>query len=64
MKEALINYIKKNKIQKLTIIGHSMGGNLAIDLAAEFPDEIIKIVLKRKKSINIKKLNYNLHSSS
>lgn len=45
VKEALINYIKKNKIQKLTIIGHSMGGNLAIDLAAEFPDEIIKIVL-------------------
>lgn len=45
VKEALISYIKKNKFKKLTIIGHSMGGNLAVDLAAEFPDKVTKIVL-------------------
>jgi len=45
IKEALIVYIKKNNFQKLTIIGHSMGGNLAVDLAAEFPDRVENLVI-------------------
>lgn len=35
IKEALVAYIKEEKLTNLTVIGHSMGGNLATQLAAE-----------------------------
>ena len=41
IKDQLITYIKEEKLINLTIIGHSMGGNLATDLAVEF-DNILK----------------------
>ncbi len=45
IKKQLIEYIKTEKLRKVTIIGHSMGGNLAVDLAAELQDEISGLVL-------------------
>lgn len=45
IKKEIINYIKKNKFQELEIIGHSMGGTLATDIAAEFPNIVKKIIL-------------------
>ncbi len=41
----LIAYIKNEKLNNLTIIGHSMGGNLAIELAVALPDYVNKLVL-------------------
>ncbi|WP_264535307.1 alpha/beta fold hydrolase [Flavobacterium sp. N1736] len=41
----IANYIKENKIEKLIIIGHSMGGALAMALAADYPELISKIVV-------------------
>jgi pimeloyl-ACP methyl ester carboxylesterase len=38
-------YIKTNKIEKPIIVGHSMGGGLAMALAADYPDLIEKIVV-------------------
>lgn len=41
----IIKYITDNQLTNITIIGHSMGGNLAIDLAASLGDRITKLVL-------------------
>lgn len=42
---SLANFIKKNKISRPTIIGHSMGGGLALALASDYPELIGKIVV-------------------
>lgn len=44
-KAGIATYIKTNKIEKPIIIGHSMGGGLALALAADYPDLIGKIVV-------------------
>jgi pimeloyl-ACP methyl ester carboxylesterase len=41
----IANYIKANKIEKPIIVGHSMGGGLALAIAADYPDLISKIVV-------------------
>lgn len=45
IKNSLIEYINKNKMSEVIIIGHSMGGNLAVDLAAALPSKISKIII-------------------
>jgi pimeloyl-ACP methyl ester carboxylesterase len=45
LKTDLIEYITSNNLSNLTVIGHSMGGNLALDLAASFPNRIQKVVI-------------------
>ncbi|WP_378176840.1 alpha/beta fold hydrolase [Aquimarina sp. SS2-1] len=45
IKKELIRYINDKKFTNLVIIGHSMGGNLAVDLAAALPNTIKKLVL-------------------
>lgn len=45
IKEALINYIKTQKLSNITIIGHSMGGNLAVDIASALPQTVEKLIL-------------------
>ena len=44
-KTEIANYIKTNKIEKTIIIGHSMGGGLALAIAADYPELIGKIVV-------------------
>lgn len=44
-KNEIANYIKANKIEKPIVIGHSMGGGLALALAADYPDLVSKIVV-------------------
>lgn len=45
LKNELVSYVKTEKLSNVTIIGHSMGGNLAIDIAAELPDQISGLIL-------------------
>jgi pimeloyl-ACP methyl ester carboxylesterase len=45
IRKELSEFIEKNKLSNLTIVGHSMGGNLALDLAAELPDHVTGLVL-------------------
>ncbi len=45
IKEELLDYVLEQKLSDITIIGHSMGGNLAVDLAAALPDKVTKLVL-------------------
>jgi pimeloyl-ACP methyl ester carboxylesterase len=42
---SIANYIKENKIEKPIIIGHSMGGGLALAIASDYPELIKKIVI-------------------
>ncbi|MDR7209739.1 alpha/beta hydrolase [Flavobacterium piscis] len=44
-KTEIAHYIKNNKIEKPIIIGHSMGGGLALAIAADYPELIGKIVV-------------------
>ncbi len=41
----IADFIKDNKIEKPILIGHSMGGGLALAIAADYPDLINKIVV-------------------
>ena len=43
--DALEEYIKQNKLTNLTVIGHSLGGTIAVWLASRENNEISKIVL-------------------
>jgi len=42
---SIVQYIKENKIDKPILIGHSMGGGLAMAIAADYPELIKKIVV-------------------
>jgi pimeloyl-ACP methyl ester carboxylesterase len=43
--KAIAAYIQQNKISKPIIIGHSIGGGLAMALAADYPDLLSKIIV-------------------
>lgn len=45
VKTALVDYIESKDLNQIVLIGHSMGGNLAIDLAYLLPSRVDKIVL-------------------
>ncbi len=45
VRDGLVDYIKSQKLKKVHLVGHSMGGNLATDLAALLPDRVTKVVL-------------------
>ncbi|MDQ6471475.1 alpha/beta hydrolase [Flavobacterium sp. LHD-80] len=44
-KTEIANFIKENKIVKPILVGHSMGGGLALAVAADYPELIGKIVV-------------------
>ncbi len=43
--KAIAAYIKEQKIEKPVLVGHSMGGGLAMAVAADYPDLVSKIVV-------------------
>ena len=45
IKQALLQYIKEENLSQLIIVAHSMGGNLAIDIAAALPQKVDKLIL-------------------
>ncbi|MDN3677106.1 alpha/beta hydrolase [Flavobacterium paronense] len=42
---SIVNYIHENKIEKPILIGHSMGGGLALAIASDYPELIKKIIV-------------------
>lgn len=45
IKKELITYIRTNKLKEVKLIGHSMGGNLAVDLAAELGNIVNQVII-------------------
>lgn len=45
VKNELFQHISKGDLKNITLVGHSMGGNLAIDIAAGFPERIRGLIL-------------------
>jgi pimeloyl-ACP methyl ester carboxylesterase len=45
VRDGLAAYIRKNKLDHPVIVGHSLGGFLALDLAAKYPDLTGKLVI-------------------
>ena len=43
--QELLEYIELNNLNHITLIGHSMGGNLAVDLAASIPEKVSRVIL-------------------
>lgn len=45
IKNELLEYINQRGLNGIILIGHSMGGNLAVDLAASLQDKISRVIL-------------------
>jgi pimeloyl-ACP methyl ester carboxylesterase len=45
IRKELLQYIEKENLTNLSIVGHSMGGNLAVDIAAAVPGRVQKLIL-------------------
>ncbi|MEO8471366.1 MAG: alpha/beta hydrolase [Chryseolinea sp.] len=45
IKKELINYVKSNNLKKIKLIGHSMGGNLATEMAAELGTLVDHVII-------------------
>lgn len=45
IRDALIAYIREENLTNLYLVGHSMGGNLATEIAAQLPQRVDKLVL-------------------
>jgi pimeloyl-ACP methyl ester carboxylesterase len=45
VKEAIFKYIEEKDLKNIRIIGHSMGGNLAVDIASKFPKRVKKMII-------------------
>jgi len=45
VKQDLLKYIKEQKLKDLIIIGHSLGGTLALFLAGELQDHVLQIIV-------------------
>jgi pimeloyl-ACP methyl ester carboxylesterase len=45
IKRQLADYIRNEKLSSIILIGHSMGGNLGVDIAAEMPDRVAGLII-------------------
>lgn len=45
IKNSIIKYIKDYNMSDIVIVGHSMGGNLAVDIASALPNKVSKIIV-------------------
>lgn len=44
IRDDIADYIKKNKLEKVILAGHSMGGFLSLWIASEYPDLVSKVI--------------------
>ena len=59
MVEDLLNLIVKNEIENPVILGHSMGGKVAMNFAAKYPDILKKLII-----VDIAPRFYPIHHQS
>lgn len=45
IKKELLDYITTNQLSHITLVGHSMGGNLAVDLASEITSQVDRVII-------------------
>ena len=45
LRDDLTEFFEQHKIEKATLLGHSMGGKVAIWFAADFPEKVEKLVI-------------------
>lgn len=45
VKDAVIGFVCRNNLRNIVLVGHSVGGNLAVDVASELPDRINRMIL-------------------
>ena len=45
VRAALFDYVVKHDLRNLTLIGHSMGGNLATEVAAAMPERVQQLII-------------------
>ena len=45
VREALLDYVEMRGLRDVDVVGHSMGGNLAVELAAALPERVARVVI-------------------
>ncbi len=45
LKNDLVEFLEQHRIEKATLLGHSMGGKVAMWFAADFPEKVEKLVI-------------------
>ena len=45
VRDQLIAWVEKENLPSFSVVGHSMGGNLAMDLAIHFSESLVKLVI-------------------
>ena len=45
LRDDLVEFFEQHKIEKATLLGHSMGGKIAMWFAADFPEKVEKLVI-------------------
>ena len=43
--DLIIKYLDKNKLEKVTLVGHSLGGSIALQIAADYPEAVEKLII-------------------
>jgi pimeloyl-ACP methyl ester carboxylesterase len=64
VKQQLIAYIEKENLMNVTLIGHSMGGNLAIEVAVALPGRIRSLILLESLPCMLEVMMPNVPASS
>lgn len=44
MEEQIVTEVKRRKLKHVSLIGHSMGGGLAMAIAAHYPDLVDRVI--------------------
>lgn len=59
LKNDLVNFLDQHNIEKTVLLGHSMGGKVAMNFAADYPERIERLIIADIAPKDYKPLNEN-----
>lgn len=53
MSEAILEYLDSQKLQKVSLVGHSFGGGWALYFTQQYPERVEKLVLLAPRALDV-----------